>query len=192
MIKAIIFDCFGVLYTDGKSQIIAACSEDKRQEMDDLFVQSDYGIISNEEFTVQASELLGVNQAVFAEMNDGLYHRNEPLVRQMKEYKKQYKIGLLSNVRANMLDALFTPKEQAELFDTVVLSSQAGMVKPSLEIYLLTAVRLGVEPEECVMIDDLEKNVAGAEVAGMAGILYTSEPQLHKDLGSLLVNDVAP
>jgi FMN phosphatase YigB (HAD superfamily) len=61
-----------------------------------------------------------------------------------------------------------------------------GITKPQPEIYELTAARLGVEPEECVMIDDLPNNVAGAQLAGMKGLVFSSRRQLEKDLKVLL------
>jgi putative hydrolase of the HAD superfamily len=57
-----------------------------------------------------------------------------------------------------------------ELFDAVVISGEVGLRKPEPEIYALTARRLGVEPGECVFVDDLSPNVRGAEAAGMVAV----------------------
>src|ERR1700723_1488801 len=48
------------------------------------------------------------------------------------------------------------------LFDTVVLSGEVGMRKPEPEIFLHAAQTLGLPPEDCVFIDDIEANVAAA------------------------------
>ena len=186
MIKAIIFDCFGVLYTDGKSQIIEACPDEHRQSMDDLFKQADYGYITGKEFSEAAAALIGISQSRLSWLVDGMYHRNELLLRKIADYKQDYKVGLLSNVSSDLLYTLFTSDELATLFDVVILSSDVGMVKPSAGIYLLTASRLGVLPEECIMIDDMERNAVGAKEAGMQGIVYTSEHQLYEELETLL------
>ena len=185
-VKAIIFDCFGVLYTDGKSRIVELCPPENRQALDDVFLQADYGFISSDEFSEAAADLLGISRADLAAATEGLYRRNEPLIQKVREYRQQYKIGLLSNVNESFVDDLFSSEEQAALFDTVVLSSKVGMVKPSTDIYLLTAERLGVEPSECIMTDDLEKNVAGAESAGMKGVLFTSTGELDARIRELL------
>jgi epoxide hydrolase-like predicted phosphatase len=58
----------------------------------------------------------------------------------------------------------------AEEFDIVVLSGQVGFGKPDVRIYLLTAERLGLTPEECVFVDDMVSNVRGAARAGMVGV----------------------
>src|SRR5690606_10713487 len=112
--------------------------------------------------------------------------RNQAIFEYIRQLRTNYKIGLLSNVGDTFLDTLITDKERNELFDTVVLSSSVGMIKPSVEIYHHTAQRLGVEPDECVMIDDIPKNVEGANNAGMQGVLFTSNHQLEMDIRSLL------
>jgi putative hydrolase of the HAD superfamily len=56
-------------------------------------------------------------------------------------------------------------------FDAYVLSFDAGFMKPQLEIYL-EALRLsGTRPERAVFIDDVAENVAGANRAGLAGVV---------------------
>jgi putative hydrolase of the HAD superfamily len=94
--------------------------------------------------------------------------------------KSDYKIGLLSNVGSDVMDGLFSPLEQAELFDAVVLSSDIGMTKPNPDIFALTALKLGVLPEECIMIDDLLVNVEGARQAGMKGVVYSTVEQAKR------------
>jgi epoxide hydrolase-like predicted phosphatase len=57
------------------------------------------------------------------------------------------------------------------LFDTVVDSSDVGLRKPDPRIYHLTLERLGgVAPEEAVLLDDFEVNLAAARAIGMHGV----------------------
>ena len=56
------------------------------------------------------------------------------------------------------------------LVDEVVLSGDVGMAKPDPRIYRLTADRLGLEPVDCVFVDDLAVNVRGAAASGMVGV----------------------
>lgn len=59
-----------------------------------------------------------------------------------------------------------------ELFDAVVDSSEVGMRKPDPRIYRHTLELLGVtDPARAVFLDDHPGNVAGAERAGLAGLL---------------------
>jgi len=62
-----------------------------------------------------------------------------------------------------------------ELFDVVVISSEVGMRKPEERIFRHAASLLGLEPRECVFIDDVQANVIAAEAIGLVG-LHHREP----------------
>ena len=51
-----------------------------------------------------------------------------------------------------------------------MISGQVGVRKPSRRIYAIAADRLGLAPEQCVMVDDLEHNLVGAARLGIRGI----------------------
>jgi putative hydrolase of the HAD superfamily len=72
------------------------------------------------------------------------------------------------------------------LFDTVVLSGEVGMRKPEKEIFLHTAQTLGLPPEECVFVDDMEANVAAAQACGMTGVHHVDAAQTTAALQDLL------
>lgn len=188
MIKAIIFDCFGVLYTDGKSRIIDACPSKDKDLLNDLFMQADYGFISGNEFTTQVADLLGINVSELLQMTEQLYNRNELLIDYVRQYKQQFKIGLLSNVSEQLFNDLFSVREQELFFDTVVLSSRVGLIKPSADIYRLALSQLGVDAHEAIMIDDVERNVQGARDVGMQGVRFTSTTQTIGELDVLIAN----
>lgn len=57
-----------------------------------------------------------------------------------------------------------------ELFDVAVVSGRVGIRKPSRRIYAIACERLGVRPQECILIDDLEHNLVGAARLGIEGI----------------------
>ncbi len=92
--------------------------------------------------------------------------------------------GLISN---SMGGASYDRDLFPELFDGVVISGEVGMHKPQPEIFLLGAERAGVAPEECVFVDDLRENCAGAEAVGMTVVLHrgadTTVPELEHLLG---------
>lgn len=82
--------------------------------------------------------------------------------------------------------------QNVDIFDIVVESCKVKMRKPFPEIYLLTAEKLGLKPEQCVFIDDLEANIEGAKKVGMKGIrvvLGDSETAI-KELQDLLKIDL--
>jgi putative hydrolase of the HAD superfamily len=72
------------------------------------------------------------------------------------------------------------------LFDTVVISGECGMRKPEQSIFLHTAKSLGLEPQQCVFIDDIEANVAAATACGMTGVHHTETARTVATLQDLL------
>lgn len=73
-----------------------------------------------------------------------------------------------------------------ELFDALVISGEVGLHKPQPEIFLLGAERVGLPPEQCVFVDDLRENCAGAEAVGMTAVLHRGPERTLPRLGELL------
>ena len=61
------------------------------------------------------------------------------------------------------------------MYHAVVISAEVGMRKPEERIFRHTAALLGLEPQECVFIDDVQANIAAAEAIGLVG-LHHREP----------------
>ena len=181
-VKALIFDCFGVLYHGARSYVVNQAAPDARSRIGELFDQADYGMISTQEFVEQVAETMQMTVHDVKAMLASQYRRNEALVARLEGLRPQYKVGLLSNVNDTLIYRLFTEDELTRFFDAVVMSSSVGMIKPYPEIYELTANRLDVLPEECIMIDDLLVNIEGAKAVGMDGIVYQSLDQCAADL----------
>jgi putative hydrolase of the HAD superfamily len=73
-----------------------------------------------------------------------------------------------------------------ELFDAVVISGEVGMRKPEEEIFRLAAGMIGLEPAECVFIDDIEENIRAAESVGLVGVLHRDTAQTTARVRELL------
>lgn len=174
MIKAVIFDCFGVLAHDGwlpfREKYFSE-NPTKLNEATDLNKRSNAGFIDYEDFLHQVGELAGMTgEQARKEIEDNpadarLFH----FMRQ--RLKPHYKIGMLSNASDYHLDDIFT-SEQVSLFDEIVLSYQVGAVKPDPVMYQTIANKLGVLPEECIYIDDQPWYADGASAIGMKGIQF--------------------
>ena len=132
MIKAVIFDCFGVLIT-GAPEV-----------------------------------------------------KNLPLLDYIIVLKTDYKIGLLSNVTSTGLHSRFSDDELTSHFDVVVTSGEVGFAKPDAQAFEITADRLGVKLDECVMIDDQPAFCEAAVRLGMQAIQYDSFDQMKHELRVLL------
>ena len=73
-----------------------------------------------------------------------------------------------------------------ELFDAVVISAEVGMRKPEEGIFLHAVQTLGLTPQECVFIDDMQANVDAATACGMAAVLHTEAETTAAALQDLL------
>lgn len=81
--------------------------------------------------------------------------------------------GLRTALLSNSWGEHYPDELFAELFDVVVVSGRVGMRKPEARIYRHVADLLGLEPSECVLVDDLPHNIHGAAAVGMVGVLHT-------------------
>ncbi len=187
MISAIVFDCFGVLTTDGWLPFKAKAfghDADLFLEASNLNKRSNAGLISYKDFITSIAEMasMSVPEAKKA-IEDNV--ANEPLFAYIEELKKDHKIGMLSNASGNWLADMFIP-EQLALFDAVALSYDTGYVKPDIRAYEAIASHLGVDIGECVLIDDQELYCTAALEAGMKAIWYRDFDQTKADLDRLL------
>jgi putative hydrolase of the HAD superfamily len=94
--------------------------------------------------------------------------------------------ALLSNSWGND----YPREEWDEIFDAVVISGEVGMRKPEPGIYRLAADRLGLEPAQCVFVDDLGPNVKGAVGVGMVGVKFVTVEQAVEELEALFGFDL--
>jgi len=74
----------------------------------------------------------------------------------------------------------------SELFDAVVISAEVGMRKPEQRIFTLTVELLGLRPDECVFIDDVQANVEAAESVGLVGVHHEAASSTAARLAELL------
>ena len=99
--------------------------------------------------------------------------------RQLMEYirslRGRVQTGLISNAWSGLREFLAREKI-IDAFDTVVVSAEVGVVKPSAGIYEFALKQAGVKAKDALFIDDVKANIEGCEKAGMRGILF-KEPQ---------------
>ncbi|MDB5170940.1 MAG: HAD-superfamily hydrolase, subfamily variant 3 [Candidatus Saccharibacteria bacterium] len=188
MISAIVFDCFGVLTTDGwlpfKHKNFGQ-DQALLEQATDLNKQTNCGLLSYPDFMAQIAGLAGITAAEARRQIESNV-ANEPLFVYIDELKQHYKIGLLSNAAANWLPDMFTPAQLAS-FDAIALSYETGFVKPDPRSYEIIAERLGVDMQECVLIDDQERYCTAAREAGMQAIWYRGDvDQTRSELNKLL------
>lgn len=75
-------------------------------------------------------------------------------------------------------------------FEHVIESSKAGVRKPDPRIYTMMCDHLGLEPAQCIYLDDLGINCKPAAQLGMAAIKVTSGEQALAELSALVGLDL--
>lgn len=99
-----------------------------------------------------------------------LYPDTEEVLKTLKE--KGLKLGLLSNTDNFSVDFVLDKFKLRQYFDVVILSYDVGMLKTNPEMFKMALDKLGVAPEETVMVgDSLETDIPGAKAAGVSSIL---------------------
>lgn len=183
-IRAIIFDCFGVLTVDAQKAYEKRLAGDKQlQQFHYLNHMRDKGMLSRDEYFQEVSQLTGQTPGEVREHFLSSHQLNEPLIDYIQtELKGRYKIGMLSNIGRGWIHSFFGQELLDTLFDAVVLSSEEGMTKPHPAIYERIAAKLDVEPEECLMIDDIQRNCDGAENVGMSAVLFQETSKVMRDV----------
>jgi putative hydrolase of the HAD superfamily len=98
-----------------------------------------------------------------------------------------YRTALLTNNAREWEPTWRTLLPFDELFDVVLDSSVVGLRKPDPAIYHLACERLGLRPDECLFVDDLECNVVAARELGMEALLC-SGPATAAEVVRLLLD----
>jgi putative hydrolase of the HAD superfamily len=147
------------------------------QEAARLLVEAEVDRLSEAEFGAAIAARLGERHGV-AVAGEGLVDRLHGTLR-----PDERMIALTRAVRAAGIPTAMVSNSLGygpyaildldSLFDAQLYSGRVGVRKPSRRIYAMAADALGVEPGECVMVDDLEQNLAGAARIGVAGVLHT-------------------
>lgn len=99
--------------------------------------------------------------------------------------RRAHAAGLRTALLSNSWGNTYPRNGWAEMFDEVVISGEVGMRKPEARIYLHTSGLLGLEPKDCVFVDDLPINVEGAAKVGMVGVVHREYSETKSELEAL-------
>jgi putative hydrolase of the HAD superfamily len=115
------------------------------------------------------------------------------MVTALKACKQRFKVGCITNNVVSMHSPGQNEIQRAAgamgqvmpLFDAIIESSKAGVRKPDPRIYLMMCDLLGVQPENCVYLDDLGINCKPAAGLGMKAIKVVDVDQTLADLAAV-------
>ncbi len=154
----------------------------------ELLVGLETGALPELEFEAAFAEILGVQARGLIDRMFADARLDEPMQRAIRNARHAgIKTGLLSNSWGTRR---YDRALLAELFDGIVISGEVGMRKPTPEIYTLSAQTVGLEPAQCVFVDDLRFNLDPAAALGMTTILHRASEQTIAELERLFSVDL--
>ncbi|MBU1199663.1 MAG: HAD-IA family hydrolase [Nanoarchaeota archaeon] len=190
MIKAIIFDIGGVVYTGNMDDFLNQCDsllEVPNGSFKSLFNKYKDALILGDK------SLFDLYFEISKEVSENKYKEklqqawlstmviNKELFELINKLKSKLRIGCLSNSTdfdIFMDKILGTDK----IFDPYINSCKIRMKKPDKKIFEFTLKELNIEANECVFIDDKKQFLESARKMGFKVIHYDGNKQLKEKL----------
>lgn len=187
MIKAVIFDMNGVIVDDEPVHEKAFQEILKNYGVD--LTSADYeklclgktdrdgfiGVIRK--FSLAENlleELLEQKSKKYLELASGNAKPFPGVIDLIKRLNEKYSLALASGAIRSEIDMTLELFEIEKYFPVVVSGEEVAVGKPNPEHYILTAQRLKLNPEECLVIEDSKSGVQAAKAAGMKCIAITT------------------
>ena len=111
---------------------------------------------------------------------------DQQLVDYIRQLKKEYHTGLISNAFSDLHFHLNETLQIADIFDALIISAEVGSVKPSHQIYHYALNQLNVQPNEAIFVDDKIDNILAANQIGMHGIVFNHTIQTINAINKII------
>ncbi len=194
MIKAVIFDMDGVIvdsepiHIEAEKQTllkygVKITTEELRTYTGTTAEFEFNDLIKKYKLNTTAVTLFAEKEVVMFKL---LEERTEPtrgVIDLIKSLKQQgFKLGIATSGHRKLAHYYLNKLGMAFFFDTVVCAEDITRSKPDPEIFLTAAKKLGVDPAECIVIEDAKLGIEAATRAGMKCIGYRNPNSGNQDL----------
>ena len=85
---------------------------------------------------------------------------------------KNFPIAVASSSFPEIIELILQRTGLRKHFQVVVSSQEAGKSKPEPDVFLLAAKQLGINPQDCMVIEDSANGIKAAKAAGMRCIAF--------------------
>ena len=196
-IKALYFDLGGVIVRTGDKTVRAALAAEFGMSYDemDAFVfgsksaaLASIGKISEEQHWLDVTLRLKLPESEMPRISAGFFGGDSidpQIVALLRGLRKTHKTGLISNAWDGLRPWIIEQKFE-DAFDHMTISAEIGIAKPDARIYEYALEKLGVQANEALVVDDIQKNIAGCEALGMHGVLFRTPEQALAEVQELL------
>jgi HAD superfamily hydrolase (TIGR01509 family) len=179
--RAVVFDLDGVIVDS--EQVWNAAREQLVRERGGTWHEratADMMGMSSKEWSRYMRDRLGVPMDPY-DINDdvvqrvaSMYEKGLPLlphaVDAVREVAARWPLGLASSSNRPIIELVLERSGLAPCFTAVVSSEEVERGKPAPDVYLAVAGALGVDPTDCVAIEDSTNGIKSAVAAGMRTI----------------------
>ena len=108
---------------------------------------------------------------------------NDGLISLLSQIKSAgLKLAVATSSSPEIANLLLNKCGIASFFDAIVTTTEAGKSKPSPDVYLLAAQKIGVSPEYCIVFEDSPNGLSAAKSAGMFCVVIQSDSELIQKL----------
>ena len=150
----------------------------------------DRGVLTDEEvidrFVKDAPELETEIRRSMENVH-GIVYRLETSIPWIEELRESgRRVLYLSNYSMKVANDNEDAMDFLSHMDGGLLSCDYKVIKPDPAFYMILIEKYGLEPSECVFLDDLEDNLAAARSLGIHTILVKDHEQAAADLKALL------
>lgn len=90
------------------------------------------------------------------------------------------KIGLATSNHHSLLEAALHCTGIYEYFDSITTTDEVSKGKNNPDVYLLAAHKLGINPKECIVFEDILEAVKGAKLANMKVVAMHDKSANHQ------------
>ncbi|QGA80435.1 HAD family hydrolase [Candidatus Nanohalobium constans] len=196
-LEAVIFDMDGVLsdtqklHAQAQSKILEEYGvEMSPEEITRKYAGKPPGTLFREESPASnPMEAYGKKQDVLYELveKEGVkpIEGSQKLIR---EIEGNYKLGVASSSEPDFIEEVVDSLGLSKYFEVIKSASEVPKGKPAPDVFLETADELGLNPEDCLVIEDGRSGMKGATEAGMVCIGLVDESgeyPAHKTVNSL-------
>ncbi|MEG0688630.1 MAG: HAD family phosphatase [Hungatella sp.] len=190
--KAVIFDLDGTLvdsmwmWKDIDIEFLTAygysCPDDLQKEIEGMSFSETAVYFKNRfELPLALEEI----KAIWTKMSLSKYRDEVPLKQGVLEFLQHIKnLGLKAGIATSngrdMVDAVINSLEIGSYFQVITTACEVAAGKPQPDIYLKVAQHLRVDPEDCLVFEDIPAGILAGKRAGMT--VCAIEDDFSKDM----------
>jgi len=193
MIKAVIFDIGGVLYSERSEDLYPELAKIMGCNLNKLYISrgkynknAQVSKISATEYLKKIAKDMKIKE--FKKFKENwikirlkALKKDSGVEKIIIELKKDYLLGTLTNI-TSLHQQLRLKKNVYKHFKIKLISCKEKLRKPEIKFYELLLNKTKLKPEEILFIDDENKYLIPAQKLGIKTILFKNAKQLKREL----------